>query len=441
MDRSVEEPALSRNPISIAGAAITTAGAVAFIVYVLLEAFGWLTGPYSGLFGYLLAPVIFVFGLLLIPFGMWREGRRRRRGKTPWRWPVIDVGRKRTRQVVAAVVVLTIVNLGLVALASVGVVHYTESNQFCGQVCHTPMTPQFTAHAASAHSRVNCVSCHVGPGASGFVTAKMNGTRQLYEAVRGTFSRPIPEPIGRIPTAVDTCANCHTPGRPERDLVRTLASYGDDEKNTESTTTLTMQMRANHWHARADVLVEYIATEDTRETIPWIRVTTGGRVTEYFADGITAQPSGTVVRMDCLDCHNRPAHTFSASPDRVVDGAIAAGGASRDLPFVRREMIAALNADYPSHTASDAGIAKHLGDFYRNVPGAQAAELPRAIATTQRLYRQNVFPEMKVTWGTYLSKLGHTDSPGCFRCHDENHKTRDGKAAVRQDCELCHKIQ
>jgi hypothetical protein len=260
----------------------------------------------------------------------------------------------------------------------------------------------------------------------------MNGTRQMYEAVRGTFSRPIPEPIGRIPTAVNTCANCHTPGRPERDLVRTSVTYNDDEKNTENVTTLTMQMRANHWHARADVIVEYVATDDKHETIPYVRVTAGGKVTEYLAEGVTARPSGTLVRMDCIDCHNRPAHTFSPSPDRVVDAAIAAGGASRDLP---------LKTDYASHAASDAGIAQHFADFYRDAPTAPAAEVQRAVATAQRLYRQNVFPDMKVTWGTYLSKLGHIDAPGCFRCHDDGHKTPDGKSAVRQDCELCHKVQ
>src|SRR5688572_16848261 len=123
---------LTRNPISIAGAALTTVSAVAFLVYFLLETFELLAGPYSGLFGYLVVPAVFVLGLLLIPLGMWREGRRRKRGVAPWKWPVIDVGRKRTRQVVAAVAVLTLVNLGIVALASVGVVHYTESNQFCG---------------------------------------------------------------------------------------------------------------------------------------------------------------------------------------------------------------------------------------------------------------------------------------------------------------------
>jgi hypothetical protein len=433
-------PRLSRNPLTIAGAAVTTAAAVAFIVYVLLETFGYLASPYAGLLGYLLLPAIFVLGLLLIPLGMWREGRRRRRGREPWSWPAVDLGRRRTRYVIAAVAALTMVNVGLVALASVGVVHYTESNQFCGQVCHTPMTPQFTAHAVSPHARVTCVSCHVAPGASGFVAAKMNGTRQLVHAMRGTFERPIPEPLGRIPGAVDTCVNCHTPGRPERDLVKSRVSYNDDEKNTESVTTLSMRMRANHWHARPDVLVEYIATDARRETIPYVRVTTrAGQVTEYFADGVTAQPAGALVRMDCLDCHNRPAHTFSPSADRAVDAALSTGGAPLSLPFVRREMVAALKADYAAGT-SEAGIAKHLGDFYRST-AASPADVQAAIALAQRLHRENVFPEMKVGWGTYLSQLGHTDAPGCFRCHDDSHKTRDGKSAVRQDCELCHKVQ
>jgi len=411
---------LTRNPLSIAGAALTTVSAVAFLVYVLLETFELLAGQYSGLFGYLFVPAMFVLGLLLIPLGMWREGRRRKRGVGPWKWPVIDVGRKRTRQVIAAVAVLTIVNLGIVGLASVGVVHYTESNQFCGQVCHTPMTPQFTAHAVSPHAKVDCVSCHVSPGASGLVTAKLNGTRQLYLLAVNKYERPIPEPLGRIPTAVNTCARCHVPGRPGRDLTRAVVSYGDDEKNTESVTSLTMQMTANHWHARADVSVEYIASDEKRETIPYIRVMApGGEVTEY---------------------HNRPAHTFSASADRAVDAAIGSGGASRDLPFARREMVAALKVAYPSHAAADAGIAKHLGDFYRATLAAPGPQIEQAIRTTQQLYRQNVFPDMKVTWGTYVTKLGHVDGPGCFRCHDESHKSRTGKT-VRQDCELCHKVQ
>jgi hypothetical protein len=47
---------------------------------------------------------------------------------------------------------------------------------------------------------------------------------------------------------------------------------------------------------------------------------------------------------------------------------------------------------------------------------------------------------MNIGWGTYANQNGHTTSNGCFRCHDESHKTRDG-LAIRQDCQLCHVIE
>jgi hypothetical protein len=433
-------PSLTQNPISMAGAALASLGAASFIVYVVLESFDVFLSPYAGLLGYLLIPAVFAAGLLLVPLGTWREARRRSRGRAPWTWPAVDLANSRTRAVTAVVAVLTIVNLGIVTVASVGVVHYTESNQFCGQVCHTPMTPEFTAHQFSPHARVDCVSCHVGPGAKGLIAAKLNGTRQLYLLAMHRFSRPIPEPVGRVPRAADTCAHCHTPGHPDRDIVRTLVSYGDDEKSTENVTSLTMHMSANHWHARANINVEYVASDERRQTIPYVRVTdAAGQVTEYFAEGVTARPSGVLHRMDCIDCHNRPAHTFSATADHAVDALLATGSASRDLPFVRREMVAALKTEYPSQAAADAGIAKHLNDFYRTPVAQVALEVPRAVAAAQQIYRQNVFPEMKVTWGTYVSNLGHIDAPGCFRCHDDGHKTRTGRA-IRQDCGLCHKM-
>jgi hypothetical protein len=71
--------------------------------------------------------------------------------------------------------------------------------------------------------------------------------------------------------------------------------------------------------------------------------------------------------------------------------------------------------------------------------------LDRAVATARHAYERNVFPSMTVTWGTYANNVGHSDPgpsryPGCFRCHDESHKTRDGKA-ISQDCSLCHTIE
>jgi hypothetical protein len=428
---------LARNPWSIGGAVLTTVAAVGFVTFVALDAFGLITGPYADLLGVLLLPAVFLVGLALIPFGMWREGRRRRRGGAAWAWPAVDLNRRRTRVVVASVIVLTLVNLGIVAVASVGAAHYTESNQFCGAVCHTPMTPEFTAHRYAPHAEVDCVSCHIGPGASGAVRAKLNGTRQLYLLTTGAFHRPIPEPVDRIPHAAETCAHCHTPGRPTLELTRTFRSYGDDETNSETATALTLHMAANHWHAQAGTVVEYVATDATNATIPYVRVTDGhGQVVEYLADGVAARPSGPLHRMDCLDCHNRPAHTFSAAPDKAVDAAMASGDLGRDLPFLHREAVAALSKDYPSQAAADVGIAAHLRSFYK---ASDPASVDRAVAAVEQIYRRNVFPEMKVGWGTYANQLDHVATPGCFRCHDDSHKSRDGKS-IRQDCELCHHV-
>ena len=62
-----------------------------------------------------------------------------------------------------------------------------------------------------------------------------------------------------------------------------------------------------------------------------------------------------------------------------------------------------------------------------------------AAKTLLSIYNDNVFPDLKVTWGTYKNNLGHTDFPGCFRCHDEMHATADNKT-ITQDCGACHEI-
>jgi hypothetical protein len=425
-----------RNPISIAGAWLTTLAAFAFIAFYIVDALGLLASPYAGLFGFVLVPILFVVGLLLIVVGIWHEGRRRRRGRTPWAWPVVDLGANPTRHVVFGVLVLSLVNLTIVTIAGFGAVHYSESTRFCGEACHTPMRPEFTGHLLAPHANVDCVMCHVSPGPKGFVRAKLNGTRQLWDVITGVYDRPIPSPARGLPTAADTCARCHTPGHPDRDLPRVTHSYADDAANTDTVQTLTMHVGTIHWHARPGVAIEYVTTDAQRATIPYVRVTDEtGVVSEYFADGVTARPAGETRRMDCLDCHNRPAHTFSSSADRAVNETLAAGAVSLKLPFVHREMVAALTAAYSNDAAAQAGIATHMSTAYAR----SDADVIQAIAVTQRLYAQNVFQDMHVTWGTYGSDLGHIDQPGCFRCHDDAHKTRDGRA-IRQDCALCHQL-
>jgi hypothetical protein len=199
-----------------------------------------------------------------------------------------------------------------------------------------------------------------------------------------------------------------------------------------------------HWHMNVANVVEYRA-DPTRLTIPWIKVTDRtGAVREYVADGVPQEELDKLEpprRMDCMDCHNRPSHAFFASPERAVDAAIAGGELPRSLPFIRREAVAALKANHADRPAAEREIAGQLTNFYRaSGTSIPQPDLERAIQATQRLYARNVFPKMNVTWGTYPNHIGHMDAPGCFRCHDDNHKTKDGRA-IKQDCELCHTIE
>jgi hypothetical protein len=436
VSREARSP-LVANPVSIAGAWITTLAAFAFLTFIALEAFGLMASPYAGLFGFILVPLVFVGGLVLIPIGIAVEARRRRAGRAAWAWPVIDLGQSRTRNTVLGLTALTLVNVAIVVVASTGAAHYSESNTFCGQVCHEPMEPQFVNHKLSAHAQIECVQCHVAPGASGAIAAKMNGTRQLYGLLTNTFQRPIPSPRDRMPVPTETCTQCHAPVPPDREVKQVLSEHKDNETSSEILTTLVHYTGKNHWHARPDVVVEYAATDDSATTIPYVKVTQGGTTTEYFAEDVTAPPAGRPLRrMDCLDCHNRPAHTMASTPGQVVDRAINRGEISTAVPFVRSEMVDALSAEYPEGTNAAPAVVERL----QKVFGTATPEARQAVAVAERLYRENVFPKMKVNWGTYKSNLTHVDDTGCFRCHTDRHTvTGDPDKKVRQDCELCHK--
>jgi len=441
-----------RNPVSLLGMAIATAMAAVFLGLVALHLAGFLRNPYVGLLVFIALPLLFLTGLALIPAGAWWTARRRaRRGGTP-DWPVIDLRQPRQRTIALGVIALTAVNVLIVALAANGAVHAMESNAFCGQVCHTTMEPQATAHRVWPHANVSCTQCHVGPGAGSFVEAKLAGTRQLFHVVTGHVPRPIPPPSELIQPARATCEGCHWPDSFHGDVVRVVREYAADEANTESTTTLRLHVGGGsrrlgggsgiHWHMNLDNRIDFIAGGEREEVIPYVRVTDRqGQVREYFAEGTTReQIAGKPVRrMDCMDCHNRPAHTFDVSPERAVNAALADGRIPRQLPFVRREAVNAVRETYQDKQAALAEIARRLTRFYDERGGVDPALVRRAIAATQDVWATNVFPAMRVTWGTYPNHIGHVDSPGCSRCHDDSHKTADGKV-ISQDCELCHTV-
>ena len=445
-------PDTIRNPLSLLGAAITTAMALLFLVLLLLHLGGFLTNPYIGLLVFVAVPALFVLGLLLIPIGGRLSARRRRRHPDADEWPVIDLRQPRQRTIVGAVIALTLVNLVIVSLAAYGGAHYMESTGFCGQVCHTTMEPEFVAHQAWPHARVTCTQCHVGPGAGAALAAKMAGTRQLFQVMTNRVPRPVPPPSELIQTARETCEGCHWPELFRGDHPRVIREFADDEANTESITRLALRIGGGsralgvgagiHWHMNLDNQIDFVATGARNDTIPYVRLTDRqGRVREYFAEGTTRAQVGDrpTQRMDCMDCHNRPAHTLFFTPERAVDAAIASGRIPRALPFVRREAVAAVRESYPTRDAALPAIAARLTAFYASRGGADAALVRRAVAGAQDVWSRNVFPAMRVTWGTYPSHIGHVDSPGCSRCHDDSHKAADGKV-ISQDCELCHTL-
>ena len=323
---------------------LTTISATLFLVVFLADLFGLHTNPYIGIVFFLVLPALFVFGLVLIPLGAWVERRRRAAGKAPSaiQWPLIDLNDSRQRTAAVIVFLLTIANVIIVSLAAYRGVEYMDSVAFCGGVCHTPMKPEFVAHDDQPHARVTCVACHVGAGATSFAKAKLAGTRRVLAVTLGTYPRPIKAAPDQLLSARETCERCHWSGQFHGDQVRRIVEYANDEKNTESVTTLRLHVGGGngrlgtasgiHWHTTNEI--EYIASDGDRQVIPYVRITDrAGQAREYVADGMTPEllAGGERRRMDCTDCHNRPSHAIAATPERAVNEAMARGDTPHEL--------------------------------------------------------------------------------------------------------------
>ena len=447
-------PALffGNNPISLAGGAITSASGVTMIGYWLVELFGRPNdNPYLGIIFFLLLPALFIAGLLLIPVGVLvRRRKLQKAGQIPAEFPKIDLNDRIFRHGLDIVLVATIVNLLVVAMASYRGAAYMDSPQFCGQSCHV-MHPEYTAYKISAHSHVDCVACHIGSGASSYFATKVNGTKQLLEVTFDRYPTPIESPVQNLRPARYICEGCHTPARFVGEKLLVKSAFADDEKNTETQTVVVLHLGGRDSLSHLTGIhgvhlghIEYIATDPTRTTIPWVqrRNDDGSEIVFAAPAARSAVPLGERRVMDCIDCHNRAAHTFVTAED-ALNRAMAEGGVSPDLPWVHKEGLELLNATYASEAEARTKIPDQLAAFYRaqhpEVLTAKAALVKSAGEELATLYSQNVFPFMKVTWGTHPNHIGHMSYPGCFRCHDGDHTAKDG-TSITQDCAACHNL-
>ena len=327
---------LLRNWVSWAGMVLSTSAVFAFLFLLAIDLFARRENPYVGILAYVVAPAFFLAGLALTAVGviLRRSAERRANQVSEPLVLRVDFSRKRDRRILAVFVACSVVFLFITALGSYQTYHMTESVEFCGKTCHVPMEPQFVASHHTAHAQVACVECHVGPGAAAYFKTKINGVKQLYHTIRDDYERPIyvseanPRPPQRL------CEECHWPNKYAGYVDRTYQHYLSDETNTPFTVRLLLNVGGGdptngpeggiHWHMNINNKIEFIATDERLTSIPWVRMTNPkGEVTEYRTADFKEEPDKSIIRrMDCMDCHSRPAHKVR-TPNDAVDLAIS----------------------------------------------------------------------------------------------------------------------
>ncbi len=453
---------IARSRVSLLGAMIVTV-ITPFLVGAILYDMVWhISNTYVAAFIYMLLGPGFIVGLVMVFVGLFFF-----KGKEEVRLFTLEYLRgyftdptkfSRMRKLVFFAVFLSGINIFIFGLLAYRGYHYMDSVSFCGQFCHTVMNPEHTAYIKSPHSRVPCVDCHIGSGATWFVKSKISGARQLFAVALDTYPRPIVTPVHGLRPARDTCEACHRPEIFHGDRLLVKEKFLDDEQNTNVKTVLLMKIGSAgdrttsphgiHWHVSQDNKIDYRSTDHSRMIIPEVTLTRkdGTKVIYRTDDAETvlaeAGAKAETREFDCIDCHNRPSHTF-LSADVALNNKLLEGAIPRELPFIKKMALEVVSPEYKTQAEGKAAIATELNAWYNKNYADLMAQNPelltRAIAGVQAAYAENVFPEMNLQWGTYTNHLGHNDDTGCFRCHDESHTSEAGES-ISMDCNLCHVI-
>ncbi len=447
------------NPLSLVGVGIAFVMLGTIVVFFLVSTFGETTSPYLGILTYIIFPSFMIIGLLLSPVGMYLEHRRNLKPEKERRkYLIIDFNQTPHR---LAFMIFTVGTMMLIVVSAAGTYqayHYSESTEFCGEVCHDVMHPEYVAYQHSPHARVLCAECHIGTGADWFVKSKLTGAYQVYSVLFDKFSRPIETPIHNLRPARDTCEKCHWPQKFTNELKMSRTYFPlDTADSVPWKIVLALKIGGGqselgpvngiHWHMSTQSNVTYIATDHKRQNIPWIKsVGSDGSVkifrseeSDFDEDELRQFEERS---MDCIDCHNRPSHIYHP-PFRTLNDAMTAGRISNDLPNIRSIASYAMTKKWKSMEDAVENIPHLIEDEYElaapDVFKKQAAELKQSIAEILGIYQRNFFPDMNVDWRHYPNNKGHLFNDGCFRCHDNRHVTEDGDV-IGNDCSTCHTI-
>jgi hypothetical protein len=447
------------NWLSLTGFIITANSLILILILNLYSVFSAQANVYLDLYIYIILPVFLVMGLILIPLGVILSIRKRKKASgNKELWPVIDLNKRPDRATVVKIFLITTILLAASAMGSIRGFEYSESNEFCGKLCHEVEEPEYVTYQHSSHARVTCVECHVGKGADWFVKSKISGIYQVYSTLFKKYPRPVATPITRMRPERETCERCHWPEKFYSRKLRIQRSYLADSGNTEWNLSLLMKIGPEfkamgnsegiHWHINKNFRIEYISNSRNRENIPWVKLTnlkTGEVKTFMDTDNPLdkrALDTLEVRTMDCMDCHNRASHLFKSAPD-YVDNGFVSGLLPKDIPYFKRAAMEALKNPFYDTTKAKNNISEIILKYYKDKhPEAMKKDeqrIRKAIATLQEEYKLNAFPYMRADASQYPNHIGHLESEGCFRCHSDRHKTAKGET-ISRNCEICHTI-
>ena len=329
---------------------------------------------------------------------------------------------------------------------------YTNSSSFCGSSCHT-MPPEYAAYQVSPHAQVACVECHIGRTFIGNqIVRKAGDIKHIIDLAFNTYEFPIY--AGNMRPASFSCEQCHSPSKFSDDSLKVIEHFEDDENNTAYSTYLVLKTgggsereglgRGIHWHIENDVF--YYAEDAREQIIPFIRVVNGDGSTDEYFDietdfDVDTLDEDQLKKMDCITCHNRITHRIY-TPEESMDAVLTRDIVSSDIPEIHKKGVEVLSGEYLTQEEGLAGIAG-LAEYYKeNYPDYYAdneEKIAAAVEEIQRVYSDSVFIEQEVDWDTHSNNIGHTNSPGCFRCHDGKHLNEKDEA-IRLECNLCHSI-
>jgi hypothetical protein len=448
------------NPVSLTGAVVFFFNIGLIIFLMVVEMLSMHPRPYADIIIFIVLPIIVFSGLLLIIAGVVRERRRLKAGGLmESRFPVLDFNDPRHRTLVLVFIGGFVLLSLLYAFAGFKTYEYTESDTFCGVVCHSVGQSihrvENLSYSFSPHAKVGCSTCHVGSGVEYFVLYKVRGMRQLFNLLTGRVPRPIPTPVADLRPAQDVCESCHGPKYQFYERLEARQYFLSDTGNTPWKLDLLLKMGTAglktdrppkmHWHSSTTEKIIYDASDLKRVVIPWVRVKRlDGKERTYRSSGAATEvkePADAAKRrMDCVDCHNRAGHPFH-HPSDILNVLLSTGLVDPSLPDIKKTAVKALEGEYRTFNEGKEAIRKTIMDFYRttypSVADAQKQTIDRAITALQRTYENNYDPAMKVSWRNFPSNRGHWHALGCFRCHDGNHVSEDG-AVLSRDCSLCH---